>query len=128
MGQLYPPTRVLVVDDNHDAADLIAEFLELSGCHVIPIYDGHSAVKLAAIFRPDIIFCDIGMPRMDGYEVAARMRSMNSLKKTRLVALTAWGDPVSRSKVINAGFDRHLVKPATLDAILQETHSVQKAR
>lgn len=126
MGQLYPPTRVLVVDDNHDAADLMAEFLELSGCHVIPIYDGHSAVKLAEIFRPDIIFCDIGMPRMDGYEVAARMRSMNSLKKTRLVALTAWGDSTARAKVIIAGFDKHLVKPATFDSILQETQSVKK--
>lgn len=126
MGQLYPPTRVIVVDDNHDAADMIAEFLELSGCHAIPIYDGSSALHIAEVFRPDIIFCDIGMAKMDGYEVAVKMRSMNSLKMTRLVALTAWGDSASRAKVIIAGFDKHLVKPATFESILQETLSVKK--
>ena len=126
MGQLYQPTRVIVVDDNHDAADMIAEFLEFSGCHAIPIYDGSSALHIAAAFTPDIVFCDIGMPRMDGYEVAVRMRSMNSLKNTRLVALTAWGDNVARNKVISSGFDMHLIKPTTFDSILREIHLVKK--
>ena len=126
MGQLYQPTRVIVVDDNRDAADMIAEFLELSGCHAIPIYDGSSALHIAAALTPDIVFCDIGMPRMDGYEVAVRMRSMNSLKNTRLVALTAWGDTFARNKVINSGFDMHLIKPTTFDSILREIHLVKK--
>lgn len=126
MGQIYPPTRVIVVDDNHDAADMVAEFLELAGCHAIPIYDGSSAIHIAALFMPDIVFCDIGMPRMDGYQVALKMRSMNSLRNTRLVALTAWGDVTAREKVIESGFDMHLVKPATFDSILKETYIVKK--
>ena len=97
---------------------MIAEFLEMSGCNAIPLYDGLSALQVAGAFLPNVIFCDIGMPHMDGYEVVKRMRSMLCLKETKLIALTAWNDEVSRAKVISAGFHVHLTKPAELSAIL----------
>jgi len=120
MGKVHLPIRVLVVDDNHDAADMIVAFLELSGCDAIPQYDGRSAVEAAEAFKPEVVFCDIGMPRMDGYEVAAKMRSMDCLSQTRLVALTAWNDAECKAKVMEAGFHCHLAKPAELDSILAQ--------
>lgn len=120
MGELHPPTRVLVVDDNHDAADMIVEFLQISGCDAIPIYDGQSALELAEVFKPEIVFCDLGMPQMDGYQVAAKMRSMDCLRKTKLVALTAWNDAACKTRVIEAGFHVHLSKPAELNSILAQ--------
>lgn len=120
MDKLHSPTRVLVVDDNHDAADMIVAFLEICGCEAIPRYDGQSAVETAKAFKPDVVFCDLGMPQMDGYQVAAKLRSMDCLRQTRLVALTAWNDAACKAKVIQAGFHCHLAKPAELDSILAQ--------
>ena len=109
---LLPRRRVLVVDDNEDAAKSLAKLLAKAyGQDVQVAHDGPSALREATGFRPDIILLDIGMPGMDGYEVARRLRQDPDFAKTRLVALTGWGQESDRRRSEDAGFDRHLVKP-----------------
>jgi DNA-binding response OmpR family regulator len=118
MGQLLLSRRVLIVDDNRDAADLIAEFLELSGHATTLAYDGRAALTMACHFKPDVILLDLGLPDLDGFQVAAALRELREFAGTRVVALTAWGDPATRARTALAGFDMHLVKPASFDMIL----------
>lgn len=103
--------RLLVVDNNVDAASTLATLLHLQGYRVRTAYDGLTALKVAEEFAPALIFLDIGMPGMDGCEVARRLRQMSRLDGTRLVALTGWGQEDDRRRTREAGFDRHLVKP-----------------
>jgi CheY-like chemotaxis protein len=112
-----PRRRVLVVDDNRDAADSLAVLLRLTGQEVRVAYDGPSALTQAGEFRPALAFVDIGMPGMDGYEVARRLRRQPGLKDTLLVALTGWGQEEDRRRSAEAGFDCHLVKPVEPDAL-----------
>src|SRR5262249_41979541 len=104
-----PPTiasqRVLVVDDNRDAAESLAMLLRLEGQHVQVAFDGHTALAMAREFRPQTVFLDIGMPGMDGYEVAKRLRQDPGLKDTVLVAVTGWGQQEDRRQSQAAGFD-----------------------
>jgi PAS domain S-box-containing protein len=121
-GEPQQPTRpsghrLLVVDDNKDAADSLAMLLSLQGHEVRVAHDGSSGLELAASFLPDMVFLDIGMPGMDGYEVARRMRRTPGLEKVRLAALTGWGQPEDRRRSAEAGFDHHLVKPVEPDAL-----------
>lgn len=109
-----PLQKILVVDDNVDAADTTAFLLQAYGFDVEVAYGGHEALAAARAFHPYVIFLDIGMPRMDGYEVARALRAAIDCCETRLIALTAWGDTESRMKVNAAGFDLHLVKPADI--------------
>lgn len=118
--------RVLVVDDNVDAADLTADVLRMNGILVSVAYGGYEGLEAAKSEVPDVIFLDIGMPFMDGYEVAKAVRQEISLKGVRLVALTAWGDDLSRQKSKEAGFDLHLTKPAKI-AELVETVQAKNA-
>lgn len=111
--------RVLVVDDNHDAADLIAEFLVMCGHDAHTAYNGSDAIQAAKLTVPNVLFLDIGMPGMSGLEVATTLRGYAAMNHTKLVALTAWGDEDTRAKVKHAGFDQHLMKPACLDDILK---------
>jgi PAS domain S-box-containing protein len=106
-----PGHRVLVVDDNRDAADSLALLLRLQGHEVRVAHDGPSALELAGSFRPALVFLDLGMPGMDGYEVARRLRKRPGLEKVVLAALTGWGQQEDRHRTAEAGFDRHLVKP-----------------
>ena len=102
-----PIKRVLVVDDNEDAADLLREILSCLGHRVEVAYDGPTALKLAESFRPDVALLDIGMPVMNGFELAARLRQGSS-PAPRLIAITGYGkEAVSGSE----GFDQHLMKP-----------------
>jgi len=103
--------RLLVVDDNRDAADSLAMLLCLQGHEVRVAHDGPAALKLAEGYRPEMIFLDIGMPGMDGYEVARRLRQQPGLEKVVLAALTGWGQQEDRRRTAEAGFDHHLVKP-----------------
>lgn len=119
MASLLPSLRILVVDDNRDAADMIAEFLVMSGHDAQAVYDGATAIHTANLIVPNVLFLDLGMPGMSGLDVATKLRSCEALSRTKLVALTAWGDEATRLKVIHAGFDQHLVKPAYLDDILE---------
>jgi PAS domain S-box-containing protein len=104
--------RVLVVDDNADAADSLVMLLERFGKDVQVAYDGPSAIETARRWRPDLALIDIGMPQMDGYEVARRLRDLPETRDMALVALTGWGGEDLAVDALAAGFDRHLEKPA----------------
>jgi PAS domain S-box-containing protein len=111
--QAAPATgmRLLVVDDNSDAAMSLAMLLRLQGHDVKVAHDGLTALETATRFRPDVIFLDIGMPGMDGYEVARRLRERPGLEHVVLAALTGWGQEEDRRRTARAGFNHHLVKP-----------------
>ncbi len=109
-----PPRRVLVVDDNADAADSLAVLLRLLGHDVRVAHDGPQALAAAAGGWPELVLLDIGMPGMDGYEVARRLRADPATAGAVLAALTGWGQEEDRRRSKEAGFDLHLVKPADL--------------
>jgi two-component system CheB/CheR fusion protein len=112
-----PRRRVLVVDDDADAADSIAMLLRLDG-HVVEVaYTSLAGLEAASWFAPDAILLDIGLPRMSGYEVARRMRSNPALRGARLLALSGFGRAEDRERSREAGFDDHLVKPASLETL-----------
>ena len=112
-----PLLRVLVADDNVDAADTLADLLGAKGCQVRVAYDGEQAVRLGAEFHPALVFLDIGMPRMDGYEAARALRALPGMQAVRLVALTGWGAEQDRARTKAAGFDHHLLKPASPEQV-----------
>jgi two-component system CheB/CheR fusion protein len=103
--------RVLVVDDNVDAANMIAMMLQHFGHQTETVYSAQSALEMAVEYRPDFVVLDIGLPGMDGYEVARRLRQFPELKDMRLIAATGYGQDVDRQRSEEAGFDYHLVKP-----------------
>ncbi len=109
--------RVLVVDDNPDAAEMLRALLAMMGAQVEVALDGLSALKVAERLGPDTVLLDIGMPQLDGYETARRMRQTEWGQGAQLVALTGWGQPEDRRRSAEAGFDRHLVKPIELDQL-----------
>ena len=120
---VQPGRRVLVVDDNVDGADTLQMALEMLGYSVECAYNGSSALAAAARFRPHAVVLDIGLPDMDGYQVAARMRSEPWGRELALIAATGWGQDADRKAAADAGFDHHLVKPVdfmALDAILRQ--------
>jgi CheY-like chemotaxis protein len=108
------PRRVLVVDDNRDAATSLAFLLNAIGHDARTAHDGSEALALAASFGPEVVVLDIGMPGLNGYEVARRLRAMPELRPLTLIALTGWGQEQDRRRSREAGFDHHLVKPADL--------------
>jgi CheY-like chemotaxis protein len=109
-----PTKRVLVVDDNRDLADSLSTLLRIDGYEVGTAYAPKDALELAISFKPAVILLDIGLPGMDGYEVARRLKHTASLKGVRVVALTGYGKPEDRRRAREAGFDAHLVKPVEL--------------
>jgi CheY-like chemotaxis protein/two-component sensor histidine kinase len=120
--------RLLVVDDNRDAANSLALLLKLQGHEVRVAYSGIAALETARTYRPDMVFLDIGMPDMDGYEVARRLRQEPGLEKIVLAALTGWGQQEDRRRAAEAGFNHHLVKPPepkTREAVLAELKSTR---
>ena len=110
--------RVLVVDDNRDAARLMAELLRASGHAARSFHDGPSALEAARAFRPDVVLLDIGLPGMDGYEVAAALRREQGFGALRIIAVTGYGEEQALSRSREAGIDRHLVKPVDVEALL----------
>ena len=108
---------VLVVDDNQDAADSLRMLLELAGAPVDVAYDGASALTRMQSLHPAVVFLDIGMPGMDGYEVARHVRANPAIARTVLVALTGWGADEDRRRSEEAGFDHHLVKPVEFETV-----------
>jgi signal transduction histidine kinase/ActR/RegA family two-component response regulator len=109
--------RVLVVDDNHDAAESLALLLKLMGADVHVAYSGPDALTALRARRPDLALVDIGMPGMDGHEVARRIRQQPEFRDVTLVALTGWGQQEDRSRSRAAGFDHHLIKPVGIAAL-----------
>jgi CheY-like chemotaxis protein len=103
--------RVLLIDDNLDAAESLAQLLALSGHDARVAPDGTHGLALAAEFTPEVVFCDLGLPGINGYEVARRLRALPCGREMVVVALTGYGQPGDREKTAQAGFDAHLVKP-----------------
>ncbi|MEX5745574.1 PAS domain-containing protein [Massilia sp. X63] len=116
-GQPAEDARILVVDDNVDAAATLSMILEACGYQTRVAHDGMQALATAQAFRPQVAFLDIGMPGMDGYDTARAMRQTAGLEDIVLVALTGWGAESDRRKSSEAGFDQHLTKPVQLDVV-----------
>ncbi|MGZ5066809.1 MAG: hybrid sensor histidine kinase/response regulator [Usitatibacter sp.] len=111
-GRGSEPRRILVADDNADFANSLGTLLSSQGHDVRVVYNGADALATAARFNPDFAFLDIGMPKVHGYEVARRLREQPATCECVLVAVTGWGQEDDRNRAREAGFDRHLVKPA----------------
>jgi PAS domain S-box-containing protein len=109
--------RILVVDDSIDGAEMLAAALSAKGHQTQVALDGPAALRMAATFRPTVVFVDIGLPVMDGYELAGRLRDLPELNGVRLFALTGYGQESDRQKTRAAGFEHHFTKPVDLDAI-----------
>jgi CheY-like chemotaxis protein len=117
------PRRIVVIDDNQDAAESLAMLLRLKGHDVQIAYDGNSGLELALESEPDCVLVDIGLPGINGYEVAKRLRAHDGNGRTLLIALTGYGQQEDRARSQQAGFDHHLVKPVAqnvLEDVLRE--------
>lgn len=112
--EIHRERRVLVVDDNRDAADSLALVADGLGAKVEVVYDGEAALAILGRFRPDVVLLDLGMPGMDGFEVAARIRQSPGGRAVTLVAVSGWGQADDRRRTLEAGFDHHLIKPARI--------------
>ena len=111
-------TRVLVVDDNEDAADSLATLLGVMGYQVRTAYDGPEAIEAADEFQPAVALLDIGLPQLSGYDIARHVRQMRG-EDVLLVAITGWGQEDDRRKAREAGFDHHFTKPADFEQLVQ---------
>jgi CheY-like chemotaxis protein/anti-sigma regulatory factor (Ser/Thr protein kinase) len=114
---IAPPKRVLVIDDNHDAADLLSKLLESFGATVRVAYDGRTGLAAAEDFCPDIVFIDLGMPGLNGFETAHLLREGARGKQLFIAAITGWGQKDDRAQTAAAGFNAHLTKPASVEAL-----------
>jgi len=114
---LCRPRRVLVVDDNVDAGEMLSLLVQSEGHDVVAAHDGAAALRLAASWKPDLVFLDIGMPGMDGYEIAQQLKQDRSVEEIELVALTGYGQANDIERSRRSGFDHHLVKPSNLDSL-----------
>ncbi|MGX4642225.1 hybrid sensor histidine kinase/response regulator [Massilia sp. SYSU DXS3249] len=122
------PLRVMVVDDNQDAAQMLATLLEVQGHAVSVEYDGRGALARARREQPQVMLLDIGLPDTDGYALARQLRALPELHGITLVALTGYGQNEDRRRAEEAGFDHHLVKPADLEQVSQILATAQKSR
>ncbi len=119
--------RILIADDNRDGADSLSKMLKIMGSETLTAYDGEDAVSAAAVFRPDVILMDIGMPKLNGNEACLRMRELPWERQPMIMALTGWGQDGDRQRTQDAGFDHHLVKPVDI-AVLMKLLAGVKAR
>ena len=113
--------RILVVDDHRDSADTLTMLLKLWGHDVMQAYDGETAIAIVPDFDPDIVLIEIGMPEMDGYELARRLSGQSRRSPMHIIAVTVYGQPQDVRRAYEAGFDCHLLKPVeetTLRAVL----------
>jgi CheY-like chemotaxis protein len=120
--------RILVVDDNQDAAATLATLLQISGNEVVIAHDGAKALETAETHRPDVVLLDIGLPTLDGYEVCRRIRQQPWGRDIAIVALTGWGQADVRRNSHDAGFDGHLVKPVDYVALVALLDSLAGTR
>ena len=110
-------TRIVVIDDNIDAADMFGSLLEAEGYATRIAYSGPAGLDLVAAFSPHVVFCDLGMPTMSDYEFAASLRARQALPQPLLVAVSGWGDDGARARSCAAGFDVHLLKPTMFEDV-----------
>jgi CheY-like chemotaxis protein len=111
-------TRIVIIEDNRAAADSLCMLLDLFGYEVRVAYNGSDGVRVAEEWPPDFVLSDIGLPGLDGYDVARELRKHPATAKSHLFALTAYGSEEAQARGKEAGFERHLVKPVDTDAIL----------
>ncbi|MFV8756622.1 response regulator [Nannocystaceae bacterium ST9] len=111
-----PTRRILVVEDNHDAADCLTLLLEMEGHEVQTAYDGLRAVEIAGSFTPDAVILDIGLPKLNGYDAARRIRQQLG-DAVVLIAMSGWEPTADRDRPTEPSFDHHMVKPIELDAL-----------
>lgn len=109
--------RVLIVDDNVDAADSLAMLLNIDGHEAAAAYSATAALEAVERWKPEIVLLDVGLPEVDGYEIARRLRASNPVPGIRLIALTGYGRDEDRERAREAGFDDHLLKPADMEAL-----------
>jgi CheY-like chemotaxis protein len=109
--------RVLVVDDNEDAAEMLAMALEMFACEVVVAHSAAQALELIGIADPALALLDIGLPDMNGYELARRLRQLPGGASRTLVATTGWGQQKDRERAFEAGFDHHLTKPIDIELL-----------
>ena len=114
-----PARRILIVDDNRDGGESLAMLLRVLGAEVSLAHSGRTALESVDTFKPDVVLLDIGMPGMDGYEVARRIRANPATRHISLIALTGWGQDEDRRRSVAAGFNHHLVKPADIEQLRQ---------
>jgi len=119
MDQSLSAKRILIIDDNSQAADVASELLGLYGYQTAVAYSGAQGLQSAKDFAPDVILLDLGMPGMDGFQVATALRAQPQFADLALVAFTAWGDKGTRRRTQDAGFDQHITKPAGMEEILR---------
>jgi CheY-like chemotaxis protein len=117
VAPVIPARKILVVDDNVDAAMSLAQLLQLDGHQAQAVYGAQEALDQVQVFKPDIVLLDIGLPQMNGYEVARRLRELEGSSRLRLIALTGYGQSEDRQRALAAGFDAHLAKPVDLGAL-----------
>jgi signal transduction histidine kinase/ActR/RegA family two-component response regulator len=116
-GRAVQPRRILVVDDNRDSAESLRMLLNLEGHEVHAVNDSEEVMRIGATLQPDVVLLDIGMPRLNGYEVARLLRAQPWGQRLKLVAVTGWGQPRDRQRAMDAGFDDHLTKPIDYDVL-----------
>jgi CheY-like chemotaxis protein len=119
--------RILVVDDNQDAAESLRELLRFEGHDVLIAHTGHDALRLLDGELPRVALLDIGLPDMSGYELATRLRADPRTAAIRLIAVTGFGREPDRRRALDAGFDDHLTKPVNIDQLLQRLALVLQA-
>jgi CheY-like chemotaxis protein/two-component sensor histidine kinase len=126
--RMSPPSlRILIVDDNRDAADSLAMLLRTSGHDIHTAYDGLEAMQVANEFQPEVVLLDIGLPKIDGHEVAQRLRRESWAQHACLIAVTGWSDETDRARSRAAGFDHHLVKPLDTGHLAQVLSSIERS-
>jgi DNA-binding response OmpR family regulator len=117
----------LIVDDNRDAADSLAMLLRTTGNDIRTAYDGLEAVQVANEFRPEVVLLDIGLPKIDGHEVAQRLRREPWAQHACLIAVTGWSDETDRARSRASGFDHHLVKPLDTGHLAKLLSSIERS-
>nr|WP_315400925.1 response regulator [uncultured Duganella sp.] len=115
--------RILIIDDNRDAAETLSWLFELNGHAVLTAHGGAEGLRAVEAFSPDVVFLDLGMPGMTGYQVAEELRRMPLAHQPLLIAFTAWDDARSRRRVAESGFDLHVAKTSSVDILLAAAQS-----
>jgi len=121
-------SRILVVDDNRDSAESMALLLRLAGHTTSLAYDGRDALEFATVQAPDVVVLDIGLPGMDGYEIARRLRALPQTRDSLLIALTGYGQEEDLRRSRAAGFNEHFIKPVDIDLLLRTVARHPRAR
>ena len=111
--------QVLIVEDNADAAWMLSAFISAHGHETAVAHCGADALAIAPVFDPEVVFLDLGMPEMSGYDVAQALRRIPSLSHVYIAALTGWNDEATRERVASTGFDKHLTKPADVGVVMK---------